>query len=137
MKPEGALPFRVEIEGGEENGTVIYIGHTKKGTLLMVVRPSGNISWYNKDQVKVLPQEIDRLAKACGRPPLPDLFPGLRADFKEARKERKLSFRIAAKLIGVSYSSLCRFENGEGNPEKDLVAKVSQWLVKIEDGNNL
>lgn len=47
---------------------------------------------------------------------------------KELRKERKVSLRELAKAIGVSNSSLCRWENGTSQPLLDNIKAICDYF---------
>ena len=47
---------------------------------------------------------------------------------KSIRKERRLSQRELASMVGITRSYLSTVENGRGNPSHDLVGKILKEL---------
>lgn len=47
-------------------------------------------------------------------------------NFKELRIRQKLSLRDAAKKIGVSFQSICRYENKGRIPKGDILLRMTK-----------
>lgn len=47
---------------------------------------------------------------------------------KDWRRMREVTIRDAAKIIGISYPTLCRFENGE-EIEGTTLSKILAWAM--------
>ena len=60
--------------------------------------------------------------------------------FRELKKEHKLSDAKLGKLLGVSHSTVCRWENGQVDIRSEELIKVAQffgvsvdYLIGLED----
>lgn len=125
------LPLRVVIKtrkNGETaylNGTLIQIDIKERAG--MVIEDTGGINDYCIDDLVVDQVCRDRLIKKCNPP---DLFPELRKQFAEVRNKNKLGLRAVGKMTGIAFSTLCRFELGEGNPTEATIDAIEEWLAK-------
>lgn len=64
----------------------------------------------------------------------PKLQPPVLGDvLKKWRVMSQLEQRGAARMIGISASTLCRIENGETTPDAITLMAVFNWLMKAKD----
>lgn len=49
---------------------------------------------------------------------------------RETRRRQALSLRRAAEVTGVSFSTICRVDNGTGDPNLASIKALLRWAAK-------